>query len=218
MQSTVQRRPGPPCGILTLRIRLFFQRLPSEQAPGIAGPGILPSRPPFPKRAPRQRRRKYWALPLHIGVSGGCLAGCAYCEYSLHLVLISGPIVEEDHPGGLKELAAPLHGFRSINTEQGQHPTTRSFRAPQHVFQPRNHSSTLISPGLPLPRAPHSPSWVPCLYLDCPFSQFIPARPDIRAACLSLAGKRETLRGAPAQERKAPRSCLGLERHSSIQG
>lgn len=100
--------------------------------------------------------------------------------------------MKEDHPGGLKELAAPLHGFCSINTEQGQHPTTRSFRAPQHVFQSRNHSVALISPGLPLPRAPPSPSWVPCLYLDCPFSQFIPARPDIRAACLSLVSKRET--------------------------
>lgn len=120
--------------------------------------------------------------------------------------------MKEDHPGGLKELAAPLHGFRSINTEQGQHPTTRSFRAPQHVFQSRNHPVALISPGLPLPRASHSPSWVPCLYLDCLFSQFIPARPDIRAACLSLVGKRETsARGSSIRE-EAPQSCLGFRK------
>lgn len=197
---------------------LTFQRLSSGQNPGITGRESPPSRPPSPKRVPRQRRRKYWSLRLHIGVSEVCLAGCAYCEYSLHLVLLSGPIVKEDHPGGLKELAAPLHGFHSINTEQGQHPTTRSFRAPQHVFQSRNHLPALISPGLPLPRAPHSPSWVPCLYLDCLFSQFIPARPDIRAACLSLVSKRETsARGSSIRE-EAPQSGLGFERHRSIQG
>lgn len=146
-----------------------FQRLSSDQNPGITGPESPPSRPPSPKRVPRQRRRKYWSLPLHIRASEVCLAGCAYCEYSLHLVLLSGPIVKEDHPGGLKELAAPLHGFHSINTEQGQHPTTRSFRAPQHVFQSRSHPPALIFPGLPLPRAPHSPSWVPCPLLGLSF-------------------------------------------------
>lgn len=171
-----------------------------------------------PSESQRQRERKYWSVPPHTGAPEVRLARCAYCEYFCTLYSSAGQLCRRIIQGVSKELAAPLHGFHSINTEQGQHPTTKSFRAPQHVSQSRNDSPALIFPGLLLPRAPHSPSWVPCLFLYCLFSQFIPARPDTRAACLSLISKRETFARGSSTRQKPPQSCPGVERHSSIQG